>query len=535
MFAACRSKTFTKAVDQWADYRKGYEFLNKNDDSAFYYFNRSATSSTDKKQVAAAYQGMALIQTDAGDNFGAQESLISSLRSLNEKDPGDRDYLARDYNGLGMSCYNLSDFGQALSYYKMALRYASDVQLRCNILNNSGNAAKELKSYIPAIRSYDAAMKMTGRSGITYARILTNMAIAKWLQNPSYNAAPELWQSLNIRSHDNDLPGENSSYSHLSEFYGKSHPDSAIWYAQKMRTIAGILHNPAEQLNALAKLILLSSPERSKTYFAQYQIIKDSLEIKRNAAKNQFAVIRYNVEKQNTENLALQKQNTERRFQLLAVVVLASLIVLWSILWFRKRKEHLQLLALQEVQDTKLQLSQKVHDRVANGIYRIMNEVEYSENIDKQDLADKLEVMYEISRDIAHDDESYAENFALEISNLLNAFKSKEVRLAVTGNEPGVWAGVNSMIKEQVELILQELMVNMSKHSEATHALISFELNEKDLKIGYRDNGIGIPQQVRTGKGLQNTVSRIKALNGTITFGNPPVKGLEIFMNIPLV
>lgn len=508
--------------------------MTTNIDSAFYYFNRSATNSTDKKQIASAYQSMALIQTNAGDNFGAQESLISSLKSLDEHDPQDRNYLGRDYNGLGMCCYNLSEFGQALTYYASALRYADDSLLRSNILNNKGNAAKELKSYAMALNSYDAAMKFTEKSGTTYARILTNLAITKWLQSPSYNAAPELWRSLNIRIHENDVAGENSSYAHLSEFYTDSHPDSAIHYAQKMQAIAIRLHNPDEQLSALRKLIQLSPTKESKAYFKQYQAIEDSAETKRNAAKNQFAVIRYNVEKAKTENIQLQKNNTEKKYQLLVVTLLAlagAFIGLWM---FKRRKRRMLAEADRKLQESKLRLSQKVHDKVANGIYRIMSEVEHLPKLDRTILLDRLENMYNISRNVAHDEADSAVDFAERISALIYAFKRDSLKIGVDGNKKEVWQTVTSEVREQLLLILQELMVNMSKHSHAANAYVGFSVDDKSLGLDYRDDGRGLAGAAVVGKGIQNTVSRIEALNGTINFEGVGTRGLHVSIQLPI-
>lgn len=524
----------SKTVDQWADYRKAYNFLNTNSDSAFYYFNRSATNSTDKKQVASAYQGMALIQTNAGDNYGAQESLISSLKSLDEHDPQDRDYLARDYNGLGMCCYNLNEFEQALNYYTLALQYPDAPVLRSNILNNRGNAAKELKSYSKALNDYDAAMNITEKTGTTYARILTNLAMAKWLQNPAYDPAPELRRSLKIRIQENDVAGINSSYTHLSEFYTKSHPDSAIRYAEKMKTIAIKLHNPDDQLSALRKLIQLSPAAVSKAYFKQYQAIEDSADIKRNAAKNQFAVIRYNVEKAKSENIQLQKKNTERNYQLLVVTLVAiagAFIGLWL---YKRRKRRMLAEADRRLQESKLHLSQKVHDKVANGIYRIMSEVEHLPEIDRLVLLDQLENMYNVSRNVAHDEPESVIDFAERISTMLYAFKRDSLRIGVDGNKTELWQTVSLEVREQLLLVLQELMVNMSKHSRATQAYVGFSAEGGLLRLEYRDDGVGIEEADGAGKGIQNTVSRIKALNGLINFDGKETNGVRVLIQLPI-
>jgi len=531
---ACHDKASIKAIDEWADYRKAYGFLAHNTDSAFYYFNRSATNSTNKEQIASAYQSMAFIQSNAGDNYGAQESLTLSLKSLDEREPQNRNYLARDYNGLGMTYSNLNEYSQALTYYQLALRYVSDTPLRSNILNNQGNAYKDLKSYVKALACYQAAIQITGGKGATYARVLTNLAITRWLQNRNYNATPELLRSLQIRIHEADIPGENSSYAHLAEFYMTSNPDSAIAYAKKMLTVADKLHNADDQSYALRKLIMLVPPKQAKAYFQRYQVIEDSVETKRNAAKNQFAVIRYNVEKAKAENLQLQKKNTERRYQLITVLAFSGLVAIWTIWWYRKRKQGLQIQAENEIKESKLRLSQKVHDQVANGVYRIMSEVEHNTDLNKTRLLDQLDSMYEVSRNIAHDETGPDGDFTEQVSALLSAFKKSAIKLAVSGNEENLWKAVSSPAKEQLELVLQELMVNMSKHSRATRARVGFTLEKDQLKIEYRDNGIGMPNQEIKGRGLRNTVSRIEALKGSIKFEHQNEKGLRIEILVPI-
>jgi tetratricopeptide (TPR) repeat protein len=521
-------------VDEWADYRKAYSFLSKNSDSAFYYFNRSAANSLDKQQIASAYQSMAFMQSNAGDTYGAQESLTLSLKSLDEHDPKNRDYLARSYNGLGMSYADLNQYDQALTYYKLALPFADDPQLRSNILNNQGNVYKDLKSYPSALAHYATAIQNANKKGAGYASILTNQSITKWLADRHYNPVPGLLRSLTIRLRQNDVGGENSSYAHLAEYYQDSAPDSAIYYAQKMLIAARRLLNGDDELYALRKLIVLMPPTQSIAYFKRYQEIEDSLTTKRNAAKNQFAVIRYNVAEAKAENLALQNENTKKRYQLIAALGFAGLMGIGTVWWYRKRKQGIQLQAENKINESKFKLSQKVHDRVANGVYRIMSEVEHSTDIDKTYLLDQLDSMYEVSRNIAHDETEPGGDFTERVSTLLNAFKKPAIKLAVTGNEPNLWKAVSIPAREQLELVLQELMVNMSKHSGATQALIGFSLEKDQLKIEYRDNGIGLDHQHKKGKGLQNTVSRMKALKGSINFESSLEKGLGIEILVPL-
>ena len=534
LLAAC-GKTPVHQTSEWKYYRKGYYFLNKNIDSAFFYLNEGATASSDKEEASLCYRVMASIQSDAGDNYGAQESLIQSLDALDEHKQTDRDQLATDYDELGLTFLNLGNVDQALPYFRLALHYVKDPKTRSYFLNHSGNAYQNKRQFFQALKLYDAALKSCGKDTMARARILTNITVTRWMQNKHYNAAPGLIATLNTRLRNGDRWGVVSSYGHLATFYEKKQPDSARFYAEKMLQVSEKLKSSDEELLALQRLIPLSDLSKSRVYFRRYQQLNDSIQQKRNAAKNQFALIRYNVQKAKTENLQLQKTNEERQYQLISVTILAILGAVAGFLIYKKRKRRLRLEADRRLQDSKLQLSQKVHDKVANGIYRIMSAVEHQPDLEREHLLDQLEGMYDISRNIAHDEPDLAADFAQRIDMMLFAFRRPSIKLAVSGNDTGLWEQVNAGVREQLTLILQELMVNMTKHSQATQAYIAFSLADKELHIEYRDNGIGLSGPKESGMGMQNTVSRIKALNGSISFDSKAADGLRAFIQLPII
>jgi len=92
-----------------------------------------------------------------------------------------------------------------------------------------------------------------------------------------------------------------------------------------------------------------------------------------------------------------------------------------------------------------------------------------------------------------------------------------------------------SIAKEkQIELyrILQELMVNMRKHSEATLVAIAFKDDKNQLCINYSDNGKGLDlKELKFKNGLKNVETRIKSLHGTITFDTSIKKGFTAFIS----
>jgi signal transduction histidine kinase len=82
--------------------------------------------------------------------------------------------------------------------------------------------------------------------------------------------------------------------------------------------------------------------------------------------------------------------------------------------------------------------------------------------------------------------------------------------------------------------VLQELLVNMKKHSKAQNVVIRFEQTGKQMTIQYTDDGVGMPSGNNFGNGLTNTGTRIQGLNGAITFDNGAVKGTKILISFPI-
>ena len=81
--------------------------------------------------------------------------------------------------------------------------------------------------------------------------------------------------------------------------------------------------------------------------------------------------------------------------------------------------------------------------------------------------------------------------------------------------------------------ILQELMVNMKKHSHASNVAVRFEEKNNHIYIHYTDDGIGMSEGTQHNNGLRNTGNRIASINGAIIFDLKVEKGLKIQVSFP--
>jgi PAS domain S-box-containing protein len=82
---------------------------------------------------------------------------------------------------------------------------------------------------------------------------------------------------------------------------------------------------------------------------------------------------------------------------------------------------------------------------------------------------------------------------------------------------------------------LQELMVNVIKHAQATQAVAEVRLKGRDILIRVSDNGRGI-SPVKSGKdgiGLASIRSKVDLLNGKYDFNSKPGEGTTVIIHLP--
>ena len=518
------------------------DYYNKKYNSSFSLFNSSfqefiAHKNPEKASRALAFQ--AIIQTIEGDYFGSEKTSTEALNLIQKSKISNDNLLVSIYNQIALNKEYQKDFASSTFWYELAEKKNKDPYNSLVILNNIAVGFYEQGKYDKAIIILKKINSKKIDSLELKARIIDNLSYVMFLKNKNYKAEKGLFVALKIREKEKDLWGQNASHAHLAKYFLEKNPEKSIYHSRKMFEIAKQLDSPDDQLEALQKLIALEPSEKSKFYFSKYQKINDSLQTARSKAKNQFALIRYETEKEKTENAQNKIKILNRNIALLS---LFSTIII-SIFWYRKRKKQTErekeLLKQEkeiEVKNTQLKFSKKVHDVVANGLYQTMVEIQNIDNLPKENILDKLENLYEKSRDISNENsQEKTLNFSEKISEMLSSFSCEEIKVLIIGNSENYWKQLSEISKKELFYILRELMVNMKKHSLATAVVLKFEINNNIFSVKYTDNGVGIKDfEKKYGSGIQNTENRIAKINGDINFEKNPKGGLIVNMNIPL-
>lgn len=203
-----------------------------------------------------------------------------------------------------------------------------------------------------------------------------------------------------------------------------------------------------------------------------------------------------------------------------ALSVCICFAIVWGYTNYRKRKQE------QEVYATETRIGKQVHDEIANDIYQTMQKVEYT-SLDKEELLNRLDDIYQRSRNISRSHSAITTSVPFQelLTELLASYRTATLILVSTGITHINWEEVSEIRKVCLYRVLQELMTNMRKHSEATMVKLSFSSTGKKIHIDYTDNGVGTDLEHKSG--LQNAENRIKAIHGSITFTSSKGNGLK--------
>ena len=341
---------------------------------------------------------------------------------------------------------------------------------------------------------------------------------------------------MNIRETNNDIDGIATSYLHLSEYYKSFKKDTlSRFYALKAELASSKVNENYVLLETYQLLSEVSEPKTGLEYAQKYIALNDSLIKEERLYRDKFARIRFETDQKEQQIIKVQNQNT---VYLLGILLLLSLIG-FAMFFFRQRTKYLaqqnKIVQTRAAYETETRISKRLHDELGNDIFQVM--LQYQNNPHDPEIVNRLNVTYNKARDISRENSEFEvdETYGEELADMLQNYTNNGVQLILRGLDKLEWDNFSSTVKIAIYRVLQELMTNMQKHSQASLVALIFTYDNKSLTIKYSDNGVGIPAEQLTSKnGLRNTEKRIKAVNGTFTYESKKDQGSKVFMEIPV-
>ncbi|MDQ8012776.1 MAG: ATP-binding protein [Flavobacterium nitrogenifigens] len=501
----------------------------------------------DSANISYIYIKIADIHQRNGDYYGSKEIITEALPYIKKGV-----YSASANNSLGIADKELSLYNDAIFYYKKAANEFTDPLLQQGPLQNMAVVYTLQKKYDKAIPILDSLLQSLSSKNLREKAkpedksvLLDNLGYA-YFKNGMENKGFHLMnEGLQIRIDNEDTYGSIESYLHLADYYSKKDIKKSDENALLAYQASTKLNSIDERLEALQILISNDNSPNTAKYTQKYFTLNDSIIKVRNNFKNKSAKIKYDAKKEKDENEKLRLEKAENQLSLqrakylkiVSVIVFAFLVILIFIL-IRYYKNKNKAIEFKTSYNTETRIAKKIHDELANDVFQVIAFAEsqpLSVENTKENLLQKLDDIYSRVRGISRENNSIdtGANFTHSIKEMLSAYNTRERNIMVTNLENINWENIDDIKKITISRILQELMVNMKKHSEASIVVIRFESDQKSISISYRDNGKGCEKSMVVKNGLQNMSNRILAVNGTFDIETEPDKGFKVKISMP--
>lgn len=472
-----------------------------------------------------------LSQIKMGALFESEQVAIRALQYLDKmpSSPEKNQNLFYLHSDLGRIYRLLQDSDNALNFYDLALSVAKNSTDSLMMINNKGNVLVDASRFGNAKIEFKKAYEMALQDDdpLVLARALDNLGYATAMSG-EISGLDLIERSLQIRKRELDQEGIYSCYRHFAQYYeAMDNDDLAFEYAEKAYKVAVLINAPTFVENALMNLLKARKDTLSQTFIH----LRDSLDKNKLHERNKYAALQYNVskEKEETDRVRLLQEKEKRRritFQLLGIMVLG--VSAGFIVYDRMR--HRQQI-VQNILNTEAQISQKVHDEIANDVYHLMNKLHLSES-NSDIILDDLEAIYNRTRNISRETAAVViqEDFTMQLKDLIHNYQDPKITIITKDMVTVPWKKLSTTKKITIYRAIQELLINMKKHSNATVVALIFSQKNKKIIIDYSDNGVG--SFIKNKNGLANTGNRIKAISGSFTFESIPNKGFRATIKV---
>ncbi len=448
--------------------------------------------------------------------------------------------------GLVNNLASLGDFTSASAHIPELLQFASrthDYHIAADIYNTAGAFYLKQKKYELALQALKKAQKKANEFGDSFitANVLSSLGAVYLSLNEKKQAIAYLNRSLVLAKQFENTRAQYETSKLLSEYHAR-YGDS----------------------------------NKAYTFLLNHLALKDS--IRTEAISNHVAYLeaKYESEKKQRQIGYLQLNNAEKeliivkRNQLLllggvgstAIIIILTLFYRNSVqkqtiseneqsiqkeqIRFLERQQ--QIVSLQSMvngQETeRTRIAKDLHDGLGglfSTVKMYLSSLEHEQqHLKESTLFKKSFEMVDTAatevRRIAHNMmpgvllKLGLKNALLDLCNNISAGRLLQVSLVLRGMEDRLNASTEIMLYR----ITQELLNNIVKHANASHAIVQFIRAEDRLSVTVEDDGKGFDTEqvfINKNTGMENIKSRVNYLNGRISIESQQGLGTTIMMD----
>ncbi len=553
-----------------------YSNINKYDSSYFYYQNAQKIYSNlkNKQMLGKAYFKKAYILFYEGNYTESEIQASKSLILL--KETKNYQLLFSAYSILGADFEKLEEYDNALKYYlsaKDVLRILQknekdfDSQFNYNLstainLSNTyqkiGNYKKAIDELTPLIN--DEAQEKWPKE---YAIILSNVGNAR-MQIGELKQANALYiKALEISKKNNFEDNIVYEYINLGEYYfkikdlqqSKYYLKEALKLAQKIKA--------TDEVKTTLRLLVKVDTSNHYFYDEKYIAISDSLVKAQRNSRNKYARIEYETSVVEDENKVLSTKNTYIIIGSLLLIFALVFVIVYRYIKSQKRellfritqqKAEEEIFELLKEYQIKLseakeqeqnRISKELHDSVMNKLYGARMQLGILNDSDVKEIKEKrliyVDLLQEIEqeiRTISHDLQSDVIDNQFDYVSLFSNIIQLQNEIGVTlfsfEVDPNIdWDAIDSLVKITIFRIVQESLLNVTKHAKAKECTVYVSLEANHLILLIKDDGVGFDvNTTKQGIGLNNIQERANTIKSALEISSTYNKGTSIRLKV---
>jgi len=559
---------------------KAYSYIGdyhqiSHKDSAYYYYQKA--EKLNRLLNRNYYIGKILYKKGyilffEGNYIESEVQVASSLLYL--KKENDLEMLYSAYSLLGLNFEKLEEFEEALKHqflaknilkkikdsdFNLEKKYLYRIESSINIsyiyekMNQYDSSIKELKLILTP--------ELKQKWPLGYVSVVGNLGYSKMKKGIIKGANNYFNEALNLSIKNNFENNKIYQLKNLGEYYAIVKDTTAsIKYLNESLQLAQKL-KMGEEIKKCLQLLSQVDHKKATVYDKKYIAISDSLTKAQRINRNKYARIEYETSIIEDENKLLSTKNTYILIgSILLILILVSIIILRYIksqkreIEFRKSQQkaeeeifdllkeyQLKLSIAKELEQNRI--SKELHDSVMNKLYGARMQLgilnEYNEEEIKEKRLVYVDLLQEIEqeiRTISHDLHTEINETQFDYSNLFSNLIHLQNEIGTTSftlhiAPEIIWDSIDSLIKVTIFRIVQESLLNISKHANANTCYVSILLDDGHLVLEIKDDGIGFDlDPTKQGIGLQNIQERAKTINAKLEIISKPNKGTTIRM-----
>ncbi len=554
-----------------------YEVSQK--DSAYYYYQKSEKLYqilNNREHVGKILFKKAYVLFFEG-NYTESEAQVSKALFY-FKNSKDAEMLFAAYTLMGTNFEKLEEYQEALKYQFLAKNVLNDIEgfnsdlekkYLYNIESsiNISNIYEKTNKYGQSIQVLKSLLtpKLKGKSLSNYIYVLGNLGYSK-MKSGILKGTDKYFKEALYLSKENDFKN-NIVYQlkNLGEYYSiiKDSTSSTSYLKQSLQLAEKL--KMGEETKKSLQLLSQIDKQNAAIYDKRYIVISDSLSKAQRINSNKYARIEYETSAVEDENKILSAKNTYIIIGSLILIFALILVIVYRYIKSQKReiefrkaqqKAEEEIFELLKEYQIKLvdakereqnRISKELHDSVMNNLYGARMQLGILNDSDVKEIKEKrliyVDLLQEIEqeiRTISHDLHSDVIDNQFDYVSLLSNLIQLQNEIGATifsfeiDNEID-WNVIDSLVKITIFRIVQECLLNVTKHAKAKLCTVTISIGEElnSLKLTIIDDGIGFDVASKaSGIGLKNIKDRLLPLKSESKISSNLDDGTKIEMTL---